>query len=128
MKIIRSLLSLIAGYLIFALAMVLLWMAFGYKPKDIPPEGFLVFSICCECLIAVGAGYAAAKIVNWKEMAHTGILTGVFAFLGVLALIWPHNALPWWANLATIFPIAPCFLLGGLMWITKKNERKGNLQ
>ena len=80
MKTIRSLLSLLAGYLTFALAMVLLWMAFGHKPKDVPPDGFLLFSIFCECFFAIGGGVVAAKIANRKELAHTGILTGIFAF------------------------------------------------
>jgi peptidoglycan/LPS O-acetylase OafA/YrhL len=102
--------------------MLLLWMVFGYKPKDIPPDGFLVFSIFCECLFALGGGYIAAKIANRKELVHTGLLTGVFVAIGALSLVWPNNTLPWWANLATIFPIAPCFILGGLMWTKKKKE------
>jgi peptidoglycan/LPS O-acetylase OafA/YrhL len=121
MKIIRSLLSLIIGYLIFAVAMLLLWMVFGYKPKDIPPDGFLVFSIFCECLFALGGGYVAALVANRKELVHTGILSGVVAVMGVLSLFWPQNELSWWANLATAFPIAPCFLLGGLMLLRKKS-------
>lgn len=126
MKIIQSLLSLIVGYLIFAVAMLLLWMAFGYKPKDIPPDGFLVFSIFCECFFALVGGYVAAIVANRKELVHTGILTGVIAVMGVLSLIWPQNELPWWANLATAFPIAPCFLLGGMMLTRKKGRSARN--
>jgi peptidoglycan/LPS O-acetylase OafA/YrhL len=120
MKIIRSLLSFIVGYLIYVVALLLFWMAFGYKPKDIPPDGFLVFSIFCECLFALLGGYIAAIVANRKELLHTGILAGVLAVMGVLSLIWPHNELPWWANLATTFPIAPCFLLGGYLLFRKK--------
>jgi peptidoglycan/LPS O-acetylase OafA/YrhL len=120
MKIIRSFLSLIVGYLIFAVAMLILWMVFGYKPKDVPPDGFLVFSIFFECLFALGGGYVAALVAHRKELVHTGILMGVVVVMGVLSLFWPQNELPWWANLATTFPIAPCFLLGGL--IRKKNR------
>ena len=122
MKIIQSLLALIAGYLIFAAAMLFLWIAFGYKPKDIPPDGFLVFSIFCECLFAIGSGYVAALIAKRKELAHTGILTGVFAVMGVLSILCSMNELSWWVNLSTVFPIAPCFLLGGL--IRKKNRKE----
>ena len=122
MKIIRSLLSFIVGYLIFGVAMLLLWTIFGYKPKDVPPDGFLVFSIFCECLFALGGGYVAAFVANRKELVHTGILTGVVAIMGVLSLFWPQNELPWWANLATTFPIAPCFLLGGLIFVRKKSK------
>jgi hypothetical protein len=122
MKIIRSLLSLIVGYLIFVVAMVLLWMVFGYRPKDVPPDGFLVFSIFCECLFALGGGYTAALVSGRKELVHTGVLTGVIAVMGLLSLFWAHNELPWWANLATAFPIAPCFFLGGLIFIRKKSR------
>lgn len=123
MKIIRSLLSLILGYLVFAVAMVLLWMIFGYKPKDVPTDGFLVFSIFCECLFALGGGYVAALVAKRKRLLHTGILAGIVAVMGVLSLFFPQNELSWWANLATAFPIAPCFLLGGLM-LTRKKSRK----
>lgn len=121
MKIIGSILSLIVGYLIFGVGMLLLWMVFGYKPKDVPPDGFLVFSIFGECLIALGAGYVAALVANRKELVHTGILTGVLVVMGVLFVLWPQNELPWWANLATVFPIAPFILLGGLI---RKKSRK----
>ena len=120
MKILRSLLSLIAGYLIFAVAMLLLWMVFGYKPKDVPPDGFLVFSIFCECLFAFGGGYVAALVADRHELVHTGILTGILVIMGELSVLCPQNELPLWANIATIFPIAPCFLLGG--WIRKKKK------
>lgn len=123
MKVIRSLLSLILGYLVFAVAMVLLWMIFVYKPKDVPPDGFLVFSIFCECLFAFGGGYVTALVAARKELVHTGILACIVAIMGVLSLICPQNELPWWANLATTFPIAPCFLLGGLI-LSRKKSRK----
>lgn len=123
MKVIRSILSFIVGYLIFAVSMVLLWMIFGYKPKDVPPDGFLVFSVFFECLFAFGGGYVSALVAARKQLVHTGILAGIVAILGVLSLVCPQNELPWWANLATAFPIAPCFLLGGLMTIRQKSSK-----
>lgn len=104
-------------------AMLLFWMAFGFMPKDIPPDGFLVFSILAECLFAIGGGYVAALIAGRKELFHTGLLAGIFAAFGVLLFLGPHNGLPWWANLATTFPIAPCFLLGGLLRMKTKKTR-----
>lgn len=97
-------------------------MIFGYIPKDVPSDGFLVFSIFCECLFALGGGYMAALVANRKELLHSGILTGVVAVMGLLSLFWPQNELSWWANPATTFPIAPCFLLGGLILIRKKSR------
>jgi len=66
-------------------------------------------------------GYVAALVANRKELVHTGILTGILAVMGALSVLCPQNELPLWVNLATVFPIAPCFLLGGL--IRKKSKK-----
>jgi len=107
--------SIISGYLIFGVAVLMLWIAFGYRPHSVPPTGFLVFSVFCECLFALGCGYVAALIARRRELLHTGILTAIFVVMGVLSILIPMNELPLWVNLTTIFPTAPFILLGGLI-------------
>jgi hypothetical protein len=121
---VRSIISIISGYLIFGVAVLLLWIAFGYRPHSIPPTGFLVFSVFCECLFALGSGYVVALIARRGELLHAGILTAIFVVLGFLSVLMPVNHLPLWVNLTTIFPTSPCILLGG--WIRMKTA-KGKL-
>jgi len=120
---VRSIISIISGYLIFGLAVLLLWIAFGYRPHSVPPTGFLVFSVFCECLFALGSGYVVALIARRRELLHTGILTAIFVVLGLLTVVTTMNKLPLWVNLTTIFPTAPCILLGG--WIRMKAAKGG---
>lgn len=112
---VRSVISIISGYLIFGVAVILLWIAFGYKPHSVPPTGFLVFSVFCECLFALGSGYVVALIARRKELLHTGILMVIFVVMGVLSVLIPMNHLPLWVNLTTIFPTSAFILLGGLI-------------
>lgn len=118
---VRSIISIISGYLFFGVAVLLLWITFGYKPHSVPPTGFLVFSVFCECLFALGSGYVVALIARRRELLHAGILTVIFAVLGLLSVLMAVNHLPLWVNLTTIFPTSPCILLGG--WIRMKTAR-----
>jgi hypothetical protein len=117
-KMVRSIISIVSGYVIFGVAVLLLWIAFGYRPHSVPPTGFLVFSVFCECLFALGSGYVVALIARRRELLHAGILTAIFVVLGLLSVLVPMNKLPLWVNLTTIFPTSPCILLGG--WIRMK--------
>lgn len=121
---VRSIISILSGYLIFGVAVLLLWITFGYKPHSVPPTGFLVFSVFCECLFALGSGYVVALIARRKELLHTGILTAIFVVLGLLSVVMTMNKLPLWVNLTTIFPTSPCILLGGLI---RMKAAKGEL-
>lgn len=112
---IRSIISIISGYLVFTMTMLLLWAVFGYKPNSVPPTEFLIFSVCCECLFALGSGYVVALIARRKELVHTGILVAVLVVLTLMTILVFKNKLPLWANLSTIFPISPYVLLGGLI-------------
>jgi len=122
--VVRSIISIISGYLIFGMAVLLLWTAFGYRPHSIPPTGFLVFSVFCECLFALGSGYVVALIARRKELLHAGILTAIFVVIGLLSVLMPMNRLPLWVNLTTIFPTSPFILLGGFI---KMKTAKGEL-
>jgi len=122
-KMVRSIISILSGYLIFGVAVLLLWTAFGYKPHSVPLTRFLVFSVFCECLFALGSGYVVALIARRKELLHSGILAAVFVVMGLLSVLMPMNKLPLWLNLTTIFPISAFILLGGLIRMkTAKGE------
>jgi hypothetical protein len=111
---IRSILAVISGYLAFYLAMLILWLAFGYGPEHkIPTTNFLILSIFCEALFALGSGYLIALIARRRELLHAGILSAIFVISGILYLVLRLNHYPVWVPLAVIFLNAPCVLLGG---------------
>jgi hypothetical protein len=120
---IRSIVSIISGYVTFSIAVLILWLAFGYGPKDIPPDSFLIFSIFCEAFFAVGSGYLVALIAQRRELLHAGILAAIFAIIGLGSLIFKAHQYPYWVALSIILINAPCTLLGGYIRQNIKKKR-----
>lgn len=120
---VRSILSIITGYVVFLISVVILWLAFGYGPKDIPPTNFLVFSIFCEAFFSAGCGYLTAAIARRRALLHAGILAAVFVIVGLGSLIFQTHHYPFWITLSIVFVNAPCALLGG--YIRHQRRKKG---
>ena len=118
----RSIISIIAGFILWYVLIVILWVLFGYSVQNKPPEGFLIFSLLIEIIFAVGAGYVTALIANkGKEQLHGFILGIVFAVLGmvdVIVCLVKEIQDPLWIPISTIVIIAPCAVLGG--WLRSK--------
>jgi hypothetical protein len=120
---VRSILSIITGYVVFLISVMILWLAFGYGPKDIPPTNFLVFSVFCEALFSAGCGYLTAAIAQRRALLHAGILAAVFVIVGLGSLVFQTHRYPFWIPLSTVFINAPCALLGG--YLRYKRRKKG---
>ena len=119
-----SIISIISGYVAFSIAVLILWLAFGYGPKDVPPDSFLIFSIFCEAFFAVGSGYLVALIARRRELLHAAILAAIFAIVGLASLLFKTHQYPYWVALSIIFINAPCTLLGGYIRKNIKNKSK----
>ena len=119
---IRSIISIITGYVTFSIAVLILWLAFGYGPKDVPPDNFLIFSIFCEAFFSVGCGYLTALIAQRRDLLHAGILAAIFVIVGLGSLIFKTYPYPYWVSLSIILINAPCALLGG--YIRQKTKKK----
>jgi hypothetical protein len=123
-KMIRSIISIITGYVSFSIAVLILWLVFGYGPKDVPPDNFLIFSIFCEAFLSAGSGYLTALIAQHRELLHTGILAAIFVIVGLGSLIFKTYPYPYWVSLSIVIINAPCALLGG--YIRQSITRKAN--
>ena len=123
LKIIRSFAAVILGYITFYMAVLVLWLASGYNPRhDFPDTFFLILSIVCEALFAIGSGYLIAVIAKRKELFHTGILALVFVISGIIYFCLRLNHYPIWVPLSTIFINAPGVILGGFLRLKNKQR------
>lgn len=119
-KIIRGAAAVMAGYLTFYLAVLMLWLASGYHPRrDIPSTGFLVISTVFELFFAVAAGYLIAFIARHKELLYAGIFAAFFVFTGIFYLCLRLNHYPVWFPISTILINAPGVLLGAILRIKR---------
>lgn len=112
---IRSIVGIVVGYMVFVAATVGLWSAFGYGADEIPSEGFYLFSLILEMLFALCSGYLAALIAGRRAGLHATILAVFFVLVGVASLFASPDRGPWWVPWSTILILAPCVGLGGVL-------------
>ncbi|HVT44789.1 MAG TPA: hypothetical protein VMT00_10390 [Thermoanaerobaculia bacterium] len=114
----RSVIGILAGYLVFALAAVLIFAIPALEPFAPPPWPFLIASTILGICFSSLAGYVAAAIARRRPLLHSLAITIIIgaAALGTLIAQWGKVAV--WSQLATATLVAPAALLGG--WIRRR--------
>ena len=114
----RSIASVIAGYFIFAVSAGLLFQLSGVDPHTKPGTPFMVISIIYGCVFAASGGYVTSLIARQYEIKHSialAILMAAIATIGLFSVQGAH-----WTEIATIFVMAPCAIIGGFLRKKKK--------
>jgi len=110
---IRSVVSIISGYVFWIISLWILWAIFGYGVRDVPPTGFLILSVFCESVFGLGVGYLTAVIAKRHPLRNSMILAAFFILGQIVSLVFQTCPYPVWILLTTIFIVAPCIALGG---------------
>jgi hypothetical protein len=108
---IRSILSVIAGYLVNVIGVstffaVVLFALFGGVPKDPsafqPPAWLYAAELVSTPLIALAGGYVCAWLAKRREMAHGFALAGLMLVLGVVTAVFDAGMKPLWSTAAVV--------------------------
>lgn len=119
----RSVVAVIAGYLVFAVSAVLLFQVSGIDPHA-RPELFLgVLSVVYGMAFAALAGFAAAALAKRHEILHASLVAGVMAVLAIVSLLTQIGEASAWSELATVFAMAPAAVLGGYVRSMRRGVR-----
>ena len=120
--IMRSVGSVIVGYLVFAVSAVALFAITGRDAHAEAPVWFMVGSTLYGMLFAaVGGGYIAARLAAASPVGHALAITVIIA-LGTLVSIFTRPAGGTiWSQLAALFLMAPSATLGG--WVDWRRKR-----
>src|SRR5574338_1382807 len=109
----RSIVAVAAGYLIFAMSAVLLFQMSGRAPHQPQPLAFEIASVAWGCVFALVAGWLTARIAARQPVFHAGILAGVIALGALGSLVAAAGAK--WTQIAALLVMAPCAWLGGIV-------------
>jgi len=112
---IRSVLAILAGYLVFGASATILYRATGQESS--PGTWFAVFSVLYGIGFAVLGGYLAAEIARQKPLLHSGIVAGVIVVIGLFLLISQSSKGPVWSEALVLACMAPAALFGG--WLRR---------
>jgi hypothetical protein len=125
----RSILAVIAGYLIIAVAVMALF-AISFPDADpanipAPSMGFMLFSIVYGFVFAVLGGYVTALLAKRAEMKHTLALGALGVVLGIISMVTAAGREPLWYQITNMVVIAAAVLLGGYFRTRKVKAQAG---
>jgi peptidoglycan/LPS O-acetylase OafA/YrhL len=112
---VRSVLAIVAGYLVMAIAITVLFAVSFPDPVVNPSNAFMLFSLAYGFLFATLGGYTTAWIARRAEMSHATALAAFAAILGIISMIATTDSEPLWFELASLIVVVVAVLLGGSM-------------
>lgn len=113
MNIAKSILSVVAGYFIFALPSFAFFKISGQAPHQTAPLPFMVASMVFGAAFALFGGYVAAWLAPRAPLAH-GIAVAVILAAGATgSLLSTLGKGLIWSQVAALALMTPCAVLGG---------------
>ena len=124
MKTLRSIAAFFSGYVVFGIGIWLIWQVAGYNVcTDVPPTGFYLVSLFCECGLGFGAGMLVGWIAGRRECFHALVLAGFFFIITIIGLIFGQVKGPVWPHLGFLFLVSPAMVFGGYLLQRNRNKK-----
>jgi hypothetical protein len=114
MKIVRSILGVFIGYVVFALSAVVLFRATGRDPHTQQDALFTAIAIVYGMAFAAAGGLISALIAGRRPVLHAAIVGAILALGAFASLVSRPGAGAIWSQLAAIVLMAPSALVGGV--------------
>ena len=107
MKIVRSALAVILGYVVFAASAVLLFNTARRDPHAPQKLGFIVFAVFYGVTFAGLGGLLAARIAPAKAMLHAALVALIIALGAIVSLVARPGAGSTWSQWTALVLMAP---------------------
>lgn len=120
---IRNFLSFITGLALFFIPIYILWVAFGYGAKDIPPDCFYALSIAMEILLGFAAGYVTALLAKKYVLWTVCTLAGLIALQNLGYILLGPEGSPVWPYALSLLMVTPAVIIGGVR-VNKKSQKE----
>ncbi len=111
----RSVLAVIAGYLIFAVCSFALFRVSGRDPHADASLQFKLVTILCGMVFAFVGGYVTSRLAPRKPVAHgvaLAVLMALFAAISMFTMPVGGNS---WTQVSAIFLMAPAAIIGSAL-------------
>jgi hypothetical protein len=115
----RSILAVVAGYLVFAVSAVALFALSGVDPHHTAALGFMIGATLYGMLFAFLGGYLTAALAPQQGRAHASMLAMVIAVGAVGSMVATRTL--GWSQLATLFLMVPAATRGG--WLRERQTK-----
>jgi hypothetical protein len=110
---IRKILSVIAGYAVFAISSVLLFKVAGQPPHQDAPAGFMALTVIYGIFFSVVAGWLLQWIARQKTLTLNFVLAALMFLLAATSMLASGGS--HWTQYFAMFIFAPVSVLGGYL-------------
>jgi hypothetical protein len=113
--------AVVAGYIIFAVLSVALFVIAGRDAHAMAPGWFIVGATVYGMLTAMVAGYAATRIAGRADLRAAVVLTVIIALGAVVSMIGTPAAASHWSQWVALLLMAPAAVLGGMLALRRRS-------
>jgi hypothetical protein len=111
----KSVIGVVVGYLVFAVSAALLFVASGRDPHQEQGIGFVVFTVVYGVIFAAIGGYVAGVIARRKPGLHGAVVALVLAVGATTSFLTQPGAGSRWTQVAALVLMAPAAFVGGIV-------------
>lgn len=122
MTIVRSVVAVVVGYLIFAVSAFAFFRLSGQAPHAVAPVPIMATSIAVGMVAAVLGGYVAARLAPGQPLAHGVAVAVVLAIGAAVSLMMTATSGAVWSQVAALVAMAPCAVLGGRLGAGRRSS------
>ena len=119
----RGVLAIIVGYLVFAGSGVAFFTLSRHDPHVSAPPTFLVLSVLYGIAFALLAGYLTALIGKVADLRYVLLLAAVIATGALVSLLARPGAGAIWSQVSALLLMAPASLVGGHLRLQQLRRR-----
>jgi hypothetical protein len=118
---IRNILSIITGYLIFAVSSIVLFILTEHKPHGEASVAFKIVTVAYGVFFSVVAGFVLQLIAQQKTLTLNYILAVVIFLFATISLVTATGT--HWTQLSAMIIFAPVSVLGGYLKLRIANNK-----
>ncbi|RZJ51667.1 MAG: hypothetical protein EOO44_14200 [Flavobacterium sp.] len=116
----RKILSVIVGYMIFVISSLLLFRISGVKPHSETPIPFMLLTLIYGTFFSLISGFVTQFIAGTKTLKVNYFLFVIMAGFATFSLF--KSSGNSWTQLLAIFVFAPVSIFGGYFLIKRKDK------
>ena len=110
----RSVLAVLCGYALFALAAVLMFRLSGHGAHDSATLLFTIVSTVVGVAAAFGAGASAGRLAPSRPVTHAAVVAAIIATGATMSLLAAPSS-GTWSQLAALCLMTPAAVAGGFV-------------
>jgi len=114
-RMIRSVLGVVAGYLVFAVSAFSMFRLSGRDPHRAQDLAFVAFSIVSGVAFAFAGGYVAGVIAGRRPRLHGGLVAIIIALGAAASILAQPGPGSKWSQGAALAFMAPAAVVGGVV-------------